>query len=61
MECYVNNQALLFLMKHLVIGQHLKTPNFSAFHLSPCGSLVSFGQHFIATMVVHLSKSTETS
>ena len=39
----------------------LKTPNFSAFHWSPCGSLVSIGQHFVATRVVHLPKSTETS
>ena len=49
------------LMKHLVIGQRLKTPNFSAFHWSSCGSLVSIGQHFIASRVVHLLKSTETS
>ena len=48
-------------MKHLVIGQRLKTPNFSAFHWSPRGSLVSIGQHFVATKVVHLPKSTETS
>ena len=39
----------------------LKTPNFSAFHWSPRGSLVSVGQHFVATSVVHLPKSTETS
>ena len=38
-------------MKHLVIGQRLKTPNFSAFHWSPRGS---------AMRVVHLPKSTET-
>ena len=38
-----------------------KTPNFSAFQWSPRGSLVSIGQHFIATRVVHLPKSTETS
>ena len=38
-----------------------KTPNFSAFHWSPCGSLVSIGQHFVATRVVHLPRSTETS
>ena len=43
------------------IGQLLKTHNFSAFHWSPCGSLVSIGQHFVATRVVHLPKSTETS
>ena len=38
-----------------------KTPYFSAFHWSPCGSLVSIGQHFVATRVVHLPKSTKTS
>ena len=41
--------------------QRVKTPNFSAFHWSPRGSLVSIGQHFVATRVVHLPKSTETS
>ena len=60
MECSINNPALSLLMKHLVIGQRLKTRNFSAFHWSPCGSLVSIGQHFVATSVVHLPKSTET-
>ena len=52
MECCINNPAILLLMKHLVIGQHLKTPNFSAFHWSQRGSLVSIGQHFVATRVV---------
>ena len=61
MECSINNPALSFLMKHLVIGQCLKTPNFSAFHWSPCSSLVSIGQYFVATRVVHLPKSTKTS
>ena len=61
MECSINNQALSLLMKHLVIGQRLKSPNFSAFHWSPRGSLVSTGQHSVATRVVHLPKSTETS
>ena len=60
-ECSINSPALSLLMKHLVIGQRLKTPNFSAFHWSPRGSLVSIGQHFIATRVVHLPKSIETS
>ena len=60
-ECSINNPTLSLLMKHLVIGQCLKTPNFSAFHWSPRGSLVSIGQHFVATRVVHLPKSTETS
>ena len=61
MERSINNLALSLLMKHLVIGQSLKTANFSAFHWSPRGSLVSIGQHFVATRVVHLPKSTETS
>ena len=49
MECSINNPALTLLMKHLVIGQRLKTPNFSAFHWSPRGSLVSTSQQFVAT------------
>ena len=61
MEFSINSPALSLLMKHLVIGQRLKAPNFSAFHWSPRGSLVSIGQYFVATRVVHLPKSTETS
>ena len=61
MECSINNPALSLLMKHLVIGQRHKAPNFSAFHWSPHGSLVSIGQHFVTTRVVHLPKRTETS
>ena len=61
MECSINSPALSLLMKHLVIGQRLKTPNFSALHWSPRGSLVSIGQHFVATRAVHLPKRTETS
>ena len=61
MECSTNSPALSLLLKHVVIGQHLKTPNFSASHWSPQVSLVSIGQHFIATRVVHLPKSAETS
>ena len=49
MECSINNPALLLLMKHLVIGQRQKTPNFSTFHWSPHSSLVSIGQHFVTT------------
>ena len=41
MECSIINSALSFLMKHLVIGQRQKAHNFSAFHWSPHGSLVS--------------------
>ena len=61
MECPINSPALSLLTKHLVIGQRLKIPNFSAFHWSPRYSLISIGQHFVATRVVHLPKSTETS
>ena len=34
-----------------VIAQRQKAPNFSAFHWSPHGSLVSIGQHFENTRV----------
>ena len=61
MECSVISPALLLLMKHLVIGQHQEAPNFSAYHWSPHGSLVSVGQHFVTTRVVHLRKRIETS
>ena len=57
---YKQSSSIAF-MKHLVIGQRLKTPNFSAFHWSPRGSLVSIGQHFVVTRVVHVPKITETS
>ena len=59
MKCSINSPALLLLMKHLVIGQRLKTPNFLAFHWSPHGSLVSIGQNFVTTRVVHLPKRTK--
>ena len=60
MKCSINSPAPTLLLKHLVIGQRLRTPNFSAFHWSPRSSLVSIGQHFEATRIVHLPKSTET-
>ena len=61
MECSINNPALSLLMKHLVIGQRQKPPNFSAFYWSPHVSLDSIVQHFVTTRVVHLPKRTETS
>ena len=61
MACSIINPDLSLLMKHLVIGQREKAPNFSAFHWSPHGSLVSICQHFVITRVVHLPKMTETS
>ena len=54
MECSIISPALSLLMKHLVIGQLQKAPNFSAFHWSPQGSLFFIGQHFVTTKVVHL-------
>ena len=48
-------------MRHLVIGQRQNAPNFSAFHWSPHSTLVSIGQNFVTTRVVHLPKRTETS
>ena len=61
MECYIIKPAQSLLMKHLVIGQRRKAPDISAFHWSPRGNLVSIGQHFVITRVVHLPKRTETS
>ena len=48
-------------MRHLDIGQRQKAPNFSAFLWSPHGCLITIGQHFVTTRVVHLPKRTETS
>ena len=45
----------------LVIGQRQKAPNFSTFHWSPHGCLITIGQHFVTMRVVHLPKRTETS
>ena len=50
MKCSINSPALSRLMKHLVIGQRLKTHDFSAFHWSPHGSLVSIGQNFLTRL-----------
>ena len=61
MDCSIINPAISLLIEHLVIGQRQKAPNFSAFHWSPHGSLVSTGQYFVTTRVVHLSKRPETS
>ena len=61
MECTIINPALSLLMKYLVFGQRPKAPNVSAFHWPPHGSLVSTGQHFVTTRVVHLPKRTKTS
>ena len=58
MECSIINPVLSLLMKHLVFGQRQKAPNFSAFHWSPHG-LVSIGQHFVITRVIHLPKRIE--
>ena len=61
MEYSIVNPALSLLMKHSVNGQRQKAPNFSAFHWSPHGSLLSIVKHFVTTRVEHLPKRTETS
>ena len=60
-ECSIINTALSLLMKHLLTSQRQKASNFSAFHWSLHGRLVSNDQHFVKTRVVHLSKRAETS
>ena len=45
--CSIIQLALsILIVKHLVIGQRQKAPNFSAFHWSTHGRMVSIGQHF---------------
>ena len=61
MECSIINPALSLSMKHLVIGHSQKAPNLSALHWAPHDKLVSIGQHFVTTRVVHLPKRTETN
>ena len=61
MGCSIINPDLSLLIKHLVIGQCRKAPDFAALHWSPHGSLVSVGQYFVTMRVVHLPKRTETS
>ena len=61
MGCSIINPALPILMKHLVIGQRQKAPNFLAFYWSQHRRLVSIGQHGVTTRVVHLLKRTVTS
>ena len=61
MERSFINPALLLLMKHLVIGQRQKVPNFSTFHWSQNDSVVFIGQHFVTTRVLNLPKRSETS
>ena len=56
-----NQSSSVTFDENLVISQSLKAPNFSAFHWSPHASLVSIGQHFLITRVVHLPNRTETS
>ena len=56
-----NQSSSIALKKHLVSGQCQNAPNVSAFPWSPPGILVSIGQHFVITRVVHLLKRTETS
>ena len=48
-------------MRHLVIGQRQKAPNFSAFLGRHTVVLLPFGQPFVTTRVVHLPKRTESS
>ena len=59
-DCPIIKPALSLLMKDLVIGRRQNATNFTAFHWLPHGSLVSNGQHFVTTRVVHLPKRTET-
>ena len=56
--CSIISLALLFWMKHLVLGQLQKPAKFSAFHWSTSRSQASFGQLLETSRVVHLPKRT---
>ena len=47
-------------MRHLVIGQRKIAHKFLAFHWSPHCFLITIGQHFVTTRVVHLPTRTES-
>ena len=61
MVCSIIQLALSILNETSSYWSAPKAPNFSAFHWSPHGRVVSIGQHFVSTRVVHLPKRTETS
>ena len=61
MECSINSPAPSLLTKYRVIGQRLKLLISRLFIGHHAVVWFPFGQHFVATRVVHLSKSTETS
>ena len=47
-----NHSSFIAFDETSSIGQSKKVSNFSAFHWSPHGSLVSIGHHFVTTRVV---------
>ena len=56
--CSIISLALLFWVKHLVIGQLQKPAKFSAFHWSTSRSQAFIGQLLGTSKVVHLPKCT---
>ena len=56
--CSIISLALLFWMKHLVIGQLQKPAKFSAFHWATSRSQAFIGQLLGTSRVVHLPKPT---
>ena len=59
MECLYNQASSNAFDETSSYWSALKAPDFSAFHWSPHGSLVSIGQHFVIIRVVHLRKKTK--
>ena len=56
--CSIISLALLFWMKHLVIGQLQKPAKFSTFHWSTSRGQAFIGQILGTSRVVHLPKRT---
>ena len=59
--CSIIKLAAIAFDETSIFGQRQKAPNFSDFHWSPHGCLITIGQHFVTTRAVHLPKRTETS
>ena len=49
--CYKQSSSIAFDETSSYWSAPKKLPNFSAFHWSPQGSLVSIGQHFVTTNI----------
>ena len=60
-SCSIIKLATIAFDETSIIGQRQRAHNFSVFDWAPHDCLITIGQHFVTTRVVHLPKRTETS